>query len=159
MTDFELRGVDDLTQLAAALKQAGGSGKGLRRELSSSLNRATKHTRAELKDSLDVLPSTGGLARMVQAGAQFTTSTTTGATSAKAGVRIRGRRRGIQRPSLRLMNEGRIRHPVFGNRSVWVDQAVDKGFLDEAFQGDRPELQQAVIGAIRSIRSQIYRKV
>lgn len=157
MADFELRGVNDLTQLAAALKQAGDPGRGLRRELSSSLNRETKHTRAELKGSFGALPSSGGLARLVESSALFSTSTTTGA--ATAGVRIRGRRRGVRGPSLRRLNAGVLKHPVFGNRSVWAEQSVAKGFLDEAFQGDKPELQKAVIRAIQSVRSKIYRKV
>jgi hypothetical protein len=158
--DAEVRGLDDLEALTRALKAAGDSGTGLRRELYAGLNRATKHTREQMKKAIPgALPTSGGLAAEVASTASFT-ATATGS-GANTGVRIKGRRRGRKGSSLARMNAGVVRHPVFGNRSVWVDQTagVTKGFLDEEFQQDKPELRDAVIEVIQSVRAQIYRKV
>jgi hypothetical protein len=57
---------------------------------------------------------------------------------------------------------GSFRHPVFGNREVWVTQIVGppaRGFLDKPFEASRPDLQRAVLYALTRIRAQIYRSV
>lgn len=152
--EFEVRGTEDLVRLSRALKAAGEGGKGLRRELRSGLNRETKETRAEMRAAiLPALPSRGGLAADVH---RSTRLTTTAATGSNAGVRIRAR----GRRSIRRMNDaGSFRHPVFGNRDVWVTQSVKRGFLNEPFQKSRPELQRAIVATIDRVRSQIYRSV
>ena len=47
------------------------------------------------------------------------------------------------------MNRGSWRHPVFGNRDVWVEQIVDPpGWFDEPAKRSRPKLSQEVSAAL-----------
>lgn len=151
--DFDVRGTEDLARLTRALRAAGESGKGLRKELYASLNRETKQTREDMKASIPAsLPSRGGLASLVYRKARLSTSTRGGGRN--VGVRIKGRR-------LAGLNAGRVRHPVFGRANSWVTQTkgIRAGFLDEAFERDKPQLQQAVVNAINAVGNQIDRKV
>lgn len=155
MADAEVTGLADLERLTKALKAAGTEGKGLRRELYSGLNRATKGIRQEMREATgSALPQGGGLAADVQRNTRYTTTTAT--SSRNLGVRIRAR----SKRSIRRMNQtGTVRHPVFGNRNVWVTQAVPSGFLDEPFERARPALQRSVLQAISDTKAKIYRSV
>lgn len=154
--DLELRGLSDLEQVARALKAAGGDeAKGLRRELYRSLNGATKGIRAEMKNNIgELLPRAGGLANDVQRTTRFATLSRLSGESVGVRIRARGKR------SIRTMNAtGTLRHPVFGNRDVWVTQQVPKGFLDDPVEKAKPELRRAVVEAIGRVRDHIYRSV
>lgn len=148
-------GLEDLVHVADALKAAGEQGKGLTRELRKELNRSTKPLRGQMADAIgDSLPRGGGLAADVQRNTRIATTLTT--SSRSLGVRIRAR----SKRSIRRMNAtGTVRHPVFGNREVFVTQRVAKGFLDEPFERARPDLRRAVQASIEHVRDQIYRSV
>lgn len=155
--DVEVRGLDDLQKVTKALRAAGDQGKGLKKEFYAGLNRATKEVRADMKANIPgALPSRGGLADEVAR----TTSLTTSATGSgrNPGVRIRARGR---RAIARMNRTGSFRHPVFGNKNVWVEQTagVTKGFLDEPFEKSKPHLQDAVIDAIAAVARMIDRRV
>ena len=156
MTTVELRGTEHLAALTKALRAAGDSGKGLRKELYSGLNRATKETRKEMRAAiLPALPTRGGLAAEVQRTTRFSTSVLSGR---NPGVRIRAR----GKHTIRRMNQtGTFRHLVFGNRDIWVTQSagVKKGFLDKPFERSKPEVRTEVLLTIARIRTQIYRSV
>jgi hypothetical protein len=158
MTDeVEIRHLEDLVHVSRALRAAGTEGKGLRRELYSGLNRATKPVRAEMKAAIPgALPASGGLAADVQRTTRFATTTRTGGSSVGVRIRARGKR------SIRRMNStGTFRHPVFGNRSVWVTQSagVEKGFLDRPFEKARPVVRAEVMATIARVRANIYRSI
>lgn len=168
MRDIEVRGLDDLARLSRAMRAAGDQRKGLRRELSSSLNRETKQTRAQMRKGIvPGLPKSGGLASDVLKSTRFTTSTRPTGGSAGVSIRVRSKR------SIKRMNNGGyVRHPVFAVKvwniathkpraMVWVTQraGIHRGFLDAPFQRSRPALQAAVIRAVARIRDQIYRSI
>jgi hypothetical protein len=156
-SDFELRGLDDLSRLASAMREAGSESKGLKRELRAGLNRETKRTRKEMREAiLPGLPRRGGLAADVQSKTRFTTTVST--SERTLGVRIKA----ASKRSIRRMNAtGSFRHPVFGSRSTWATQStgVTKGFLDKPFEKSRPDLQKAVVEAVNRVRDQIYRSI
>lgn len=156
---IEVRGLDQLAHLAHRFEQAGEQGNGLRRELTKSVNAETKPIRRDMRAAIvPGLPKRGGLAADVLQSTRFTTSVSTEGRTRTAGndigvrIRVRGKR------NIRRMNAtGSLRHPVRGNRKIWVTQTagVQKGFLDRPFEQARPELQSAVLGAIARIRGQI----
>ena len=154
--DVEIYGLASLDQLSRALRSAGVEGKGLRREIVSSLNAETKETRKEMRAAiLPALPQSGGLAADVQRSTRITTSVATGG---NPGVRIKAR----GKRSIRRMNRtGTFRRPVFGRREVWVSQFQPglANFLERPFVQSRPELQQAVLAAITRARAKIYRSI
>lgn len=151
MPDVEIRGVDDIDALLRRIRTHADA-KALRKELYAGLNRVTKPVRADMRASIGPsLPSRGGLAALVMAKASLTTSASTGR---NAGVRIRARHKEYD---LKRLNEGRLRHPVFGNRGVWVDQTagVNPGFLDDSFEKQKPEIARG----IQRVLDDIARKV
>lgn len=151
MPEVELFGVDDVDALVRRIRTHADA-KALRKELYAGLNRVTKPVREDMKASIGPsLPSRGGLAALVMAKVSLTTSAAAGR---NAGVRIRARHKSYD---LKRLNEGRLRHPVWGNRQVWVEQTagVDPGFLDEAFDKNKPEVTRG----IQRVMSEIARKV
>lgn len=152
--DVEIVGLESLARLSAAMRQAGEQGKGLKRELRAGITRGTKKTRADMRKAIGpALPRSGGLAADVLSSTRLTARVALGA-NPSVQIKVRSKR------SIRRMNtSGTFRHPVFGNRSAWVTQSVERGFLDKPFEQSRPDLQQAVLSAITRVRAQIYRSV
>lgn len=151
MPDLTLRGADDVDALVRRIRTHADA-KALRKELYAGLNRVTKPVREDMKASIGPsLPSRGGLAALVMAKASLTTSAVAGR---NAGVRIKARHRSYD---LKRLNEGRLRHPVFGNRGVWVEQTagINPGFFDDSFEKSKPEIARGV----RRVLDDIARKV
>jgi hypothetical protein len=69
----------------------------------------------------------------------------------ESGVRIRmraGKMPGDQKRLPKNMNRGRWRHPVFGNKEVWVSQQTDPpGWFDETFDRQRASATDAITDA------------
>lgn len=153
---LDAQGLDGLAHLSRAMREAGEQGKGLKRELNSSLSQATRRTRKDMRAAIvPALPKAGGLAADVLHTTRINTSIGTGR---NPGVRIRA----TSRRSIRRMNRtGTFRHPVFGRRDVWVTQHVGNlgRFLDRPFEASEPELKRAVFLAINRMRSQINRSI
>lgn len=151
MPDVELHGAEDVDALVRRIRTHADA-KALRKELYAGLNRVTKDVRGDMKANIGPsLPSRGGLAALVMA----KVSLTSGAVAGKnAGARIRARHRSYD---LKRLNAGRVRHPVFGNRTAWVEQTagVNPGFLDEAFDKNKPEVTRGV----QRVLAEIARKV
>ena len=151
MADYEVRGAEDFLKLSKALKHAGRTE--LRKELTSSLKRTAKpligKTREEARRRL---PQKGGLAKRV-AKAPQRIQVRTGAKT--AGVRVVV---GKSNSGARGANKGVIRHPVFGNRKVWVNQSVPPGWFDDPLRESAPEVRRGLEKAIESIADKVVRE-
>ena len=144
--DFSIRGAEDLERLATRLKDMGGSD--LKKELLRGIRETNKPTITAIKRSAaDNLPRRGGLAAMV---ANESIGTRTRLTGNGAGVTIQ-RKRG------RGLNAGRLRHPLFGNRTVWKEQSVDKGWFDRPIEKDAPQIRDGLQKVMQDIASKITR--
>lgn len=155
----EVKGLDDLARLTRALKAAGEEGKGLRKELYSGLNRATKGIRADLKAEVgESLPRGGGLAARVQKSARFANSTRTSGNT--IGVRLVARGKG-RRTLQTAESQGQIRHKVFGRAGSWVTQTqgVRAGLLARQFDKDKPEVRHEVLVAISTANNKVARSL
>jgi len=114
---------DDLRKLARQLRTVGDA-KAIRRDLTKGLRAAARPAQQEAKAAALALPSkrpgSTGLRRQIAAA----TGTQVRTTGRNAGVKIRvsKKRMGDKARLPRLMNKGTWRHPVFGNREVWVTQ-------------------------------------
>ena len=142
---------EDVDNLVRALR-AHADSKVLRRELTKGLNSVSKPIRERMIDRIpDALPNSGGLAARMQSMVRSNASAKSGR---YAGVSIRFRSTGYD---IRTLTGGRLRHPVFGNRSAWVEQSA--GVHPEAFEGEfehnKPEIQRAVLDVLE----QVARKV
>ena len=151
MADLSITGADKLTKVAKALKQAGD--KELSKELYSALNRATKPMRAEAKKSAERrLPRAGGLNKRV-ARARMSTRRRAGK---NPGVKIVAT--GMQQ--LALMDQGRLRHPVWGNRGRWVNQPIPEaeGWFTEPMQEGKQTAQREIVRSLDQVAKKLARK-
>jgi hypothetical protein len=142
-----VRGAQQLEAVGRRLK--GAAGAPLRRELLRGIRTGVKPTIPAIRESArSELPARGGLAALV-AGSSF--GVRTRLTGAGAGVRIQG----TGRIGLASLNKGRLRHPVFGNRDVWVSQQVPEGWFDRPIEEDIPHIRAAVDRAMSDVSRKI----
>jgi hypothetical protein len=147
---IEVQGADQLARLAKQLKEAGD--KGLQKELSQAIMRATKPVKADIKQSLGTLPQRGGLARRAAA----TKLTTRRRTAAKtAGVRIVGK----GTVSLYHLNQGQIRHRKGGDIGAGKVQPVTPGVWDRPTEAAAPKVRAELVAAMDDITRKIGRGV
>lgn len=145
--DLRVTGAESLAHLARDLKAVGE--KDLRRELFRGIQRAAKPLKAAARQAaLDELPAAGGLAERV-AGSKFSVRTRAGR---DPSVRVVG----AGDLDLRSLNRGRLRHPVYGHRSRWVDQAVPPGWFDNAMERTADgAVRDEVLHAIEVVRAKL----
>lgn len=154
MTDG-IRGTDDLERVARALKAAGDAT--LRKELLAGIRKAGKPVVDDVKaGGLATIPSHGGLAKRITTGIGVRTRLL----GSGAGVQIRkgGAYRGA---ASSLDDSGTFRHPVYGNRSVWVQQSAPgaKGWFTEEIEKRAPEFRKHIEQVLTDTANKIARSV
>lgn len=146
-SDFTITGADDFLKLSKALKRA-GQGE-LRKELNAALKTAAAAIIPEARaEARATLPSSGGLNEAV-AKTRMRVKVSTGK---DPGVSIVAGRPGS---GARGAEFGRIRHPVFGNRDVWVTQTVPNAWLTGTVSRSR----HVVIPLLEEAMERVARKV
>jgi hypothetical protein len=50
---------------------------------------------------------------------------------------------------------GRLRHPVFGNRSKWVNQAVPEGWFDNPMEAQSPKIQREIEAVMEDVKNRL----
>lgn len=124
--------------------------KDLKKALYAGLNRATKPMRAAaLERGTTRLPQRGGLSRRVASRTKLGTSTTRG------GVAVFAR----NRSQARLIDKGLVRHPVYGNRSVWVTSAVPPGWFTDPMLDGAPVARREVMALLDDVARQAARRI
>lgn len=146
MSDFEVTGADQFLRLSKALKNAGKTD--LRKELTKGLRDATKPLIADTRSATSRLPQSGGLANLVAKSPQRVQVRT----GRDPGVRIVVPR---NRSGARGANRGVIRHPVFGNRRVWVNQKVPSGWFDEPLRDGAPVVRRHLEEALHVVAEKV----
>lgn len=144
---FELRviGAEALQAVAKDLRRVGD--KDLRKLMNRALRAATKPAIAETrKFARELLPKEGGLNERV-ARSKFSTKIRTGA---NPSVRITAT--GVD---ARLNTQGRDRHPVYGNRNVWVQQRVKPGWFDVPMRRGAKHVRAELIASIDEVAKQL----
>jgi hypothetical protein len=149
--EITTRGTEKLARLGAALKQAGD--KDLDRELKQALRRAGKPLQRSAKQgALQILPYRGGLAERV-ARSRFTAAVRT--TGRGANLRITG----AGRDQLSHMDDGFVRHPVFGR---WLPgqppQKINPGWFTKPLTLDAPKQRTEIDKAIDVVAAQLEAK-
>lgn len=152
MTEISIRGAEDLERLAKQLKEAGRND--LRKELLAGIRASVKPIISDIRDRIrERLPSSGGLADRV---ATATISARTRLTGKSAGVSLIGKR---GKSMLSRLNEGILKHPLYGNRSHWHTQAVEPGWFDKAIIEDLDLLQKNIIDAMERVAEKVAQGV
>ena len=134
-------------RLAARCQQAGPK---IRQQMTRTLRRTAKQLVPLIKEAAhEKFPNAGGMDEFIEhatIGVRIQTS------GRSAGLYIRAERKGHDIYSL---NQGNLRHPVFGNRAIWVSQSIPPGFFTETIEENR----QRVIADLRTDMAVIARSL
>jgi len=150
--DLRITGADQMLDVGKRLRAAGEQGKGLRKQMTAEIRDAAKPIYPKIKASAaSRLSQRGGLARRV-ARSRISTKVRMGGRS--VGVRIVG----TNAYQIAAMNRGRLRHPVYGNRSVWVTQKIKPGWFSDPIKAEARSLQRAALKAVEKVGRQVEGK-
>ena len=146
LPDVYVTGADKLVSLGRRLRAAGD--KELKKELRTALRDATKPMKAAIKkNALDNMPHRGGLNEYLSK-SRITTQ-----------VRQSGRNPGIRisnkQHDTRLDTQGRLRHPVYGNRDAWVEQKVKPGWFTEPAEREARQARVEILLAIKRVEKSL----
>lgn len=152
-------GARQFADLAIVLRQVGQDG--LRRELYKAISDAVKPVADEIKSTAHLDPYLPDrYAAVLSAGLRVQTFKQTGQ---NPGVMIHaaaptpggGRK-------IRQLNDGHLRHPVFGNRKVWRGQgapSVLPGFFTDPCEAAAPRVRDAIIAAVDDVMAKASRGI
>lgn len=151
--DVQIQATRELESVARRLKRAGDAD--LRRELLRGINRAVRPLKQAVQDAaVRELPKRGGLNRWV-ADSKF--GSRTRATAGRdARVTITTKKAGHD---IRAIDRGRLRHPVFGNRTTWVNQEVKPGWFTRTVSDGSPIVRRELERVIDDVARKIGRRV
>lgn len=138
---------DDLDRLVKNIKTHGNR-KELEKQLRGGLNRASKDIRGQLTEVIPaVLPSRGGLANTIH---EATRSRTAVKGGKWAGISMVFSAKGHD---IRTITGKRLRHPVFGNRSRWVEQTagVEPAVWSAEIEQQTPEIRRAIVSVLNDV--------
>lgn len=143
---------DDVDNLVRAIRTHADR-KAINRELYAGLNRAVKPLKGSMIDAIreGALPRGGGLAEEFAAKVSARASAKSGKW---AGVSLRFSARGYD---IRTLTQGRIRHPLYGNRGHWFEQTA--GTDPEVFTGEFDDARPRVEREITAVLEGIARKI
>lgn len=146
----------NLQQFATLAKALGGAGKDLKKELRKGLNKAVKPLGVKTKQGIGRYLPSGYAPTLKRAFRASTSIRLTGNPSVTIKGRAKGRRK--QR-EIRAMDKGVLRHPVFGNRQVWVAQKVRPGFWSDPMREGGPAVRAEAANVIAETNAKIVREV
>ena len=152
--DLEFRGAkQQFVAVAKKLNAQGSAGRGLWKELNRELKDAAQPMIDVVERHLaDFLPDR--YAKVVRTTLTVRVSRST--KGASAGLKLVGTAKGVKkRRHLQVINNGTLRHPVYGNPEAWVDQGVKPGFWSQPLDMNREipatHIRRAVQSTIRKL--------
>ena len=147
--DISVQGADNLEALARRLKEAGGTE--LRKEMLKGIREGVKPVIPDIRKSAEsILPKAGGLNDVI---AKSKIGVRTRLSGENAGVSVRG----TGGKQLSDMNRGRLRHPVYGNRSTWVQQSIPAGWFDKPVEKDIDKIRSSIQHVMEDVAAKIAR--
>jgi hypothetical protein len=149
MVGMEVRvtGANDLAQVVGAINRLTP---GLRKEFLGAVRKAVKPAILDVKEkAVEDLPRAGGLNQFVK---KSTIGVRTRTSGASTGVRVVARKAGHD---LAAIDQGRLRHPLFGNRHHWYGQDVHPGFFSETIRRHAPEAQAELVKVMEQFLERI----
>ena len=156
VVEIRITGAEQLRALARDLKREGEFGRGLKNELTAGMRAAGKPLVEAVKQSaLDTLPRRGGLNVWTDTSRISVRNNLLGGLN-RVGMRIVATK---GNHDLEDMDKGTIRHPVHGNRKVWVKQSVTPGFFTKPLEAGADEVQAALILAMDITRRRLEKGI
>lgn len=167
VSSVQILGTGQLLELSRRLRAA--SGAPIQRNMSRRIRRAAEPLRNDLQSTMRGLPiRSQGRAAGKRGGPSPTTrplrATIAGAirisvrTGSSPGARV-WVDKGLLPPDLKNMaqtlNEGRVRHPVFGNRRRWATQTAPPLWWDKTVRNHTPRMTAEVARVLDDVRRQL----
>lgn len=150
--NIDIRNAEQFSRFGKALKQAGETD--LRKELTAGIRKGAKPLVPKAKAAARAkLPKAGGLNDLV-AKEPYRIAVKTGRTP---GVSIVvGKKRG----GAQATNRGVVRHPVYGNKSVYVNQPVPQaeGWFDDEMTKEAPSVLPDIEQAVQRVIDEVVRR-
>ncbi|MFD7774258.1 hypothetical protein [Streptomyces sp. NPDC059753] len=166
--DVRILGTGQLLDLQRKLRSAGHEN--LRSNMQRRIRRAAEPLRDDLQDSIRHLAITSAGRKAGKRGGPSPTTRplrgtiaesirisvrTTGDPGAKVWV-DRGRLpNDITNGLVKQLDDGRVRHPVFGNKSRWAQQNAPAGWWDKTIRQHRPRMEREVARVVDDVRRRI----
>lgn len=151
MPSVRVTGADKFRRVAAVLAEH-EDGKALKRKLSKAIRDGAREIPVEQRAAVGVaMPHSGGLGAALEAAGYTIRTSYVG----NAGVTITDSWRGHD---MKAVDEGSIRHPLFGNRGHWYSQRVPPRVLTKVFLRHRRPVQVAIIAALDALAEEIAKE-
>jgi hypothetical protein len=136
--DIEVRGTAELRAAARALREAERQ---LKARMDRGLRRIGREFQKDIRTAAGRLPS--GYAPVMAAAVKVSTSLRSGGVSLRVYAPGKSEQRDV-----RSIDEGRLRHPVFGHRDRWVAQRVRPGFVGDPTRQLAEHIQDDIEAAV-----------
>lgn len=134
-------GTDQLEAIGARLKEA--SDHALTNSVRASMRAVAKPLgESVLHEGAEKMPHRGGLAARVASLGKVGVSSALVQKNVRVVLLLRNT--GV---AMKALDEGVVRHPVYGNRGNWVAQAVRPHAFTEAFKHQQAQVQAALLAA------------
>lgn len=150
-----------LEQVATAIRFE-EDGKQLRKDMLTNLRAAVEPAIPVIKAGVMSMSGHGRVSPSLSTTVANKVRVATRLTGDRAGVRVSigkaGMPRGFRNAPKRLNRAEGWRHPVFGNRDVWVSQRGVPGYFDLPLQDRRDELRAAVVRAVEDMSERLARR-
>jgi hypothetical protein len=151
MGAITMRGTEQLTSLAQRFREAANSG--LRDELRKTLSTMGPGIIDSVRNSArTTLPRRGGLAALIADRSVFTAPVVTTPTEVRLSVTARSE------VNIKLLDDGTVRHPLFGNRQHWYTEAVRPGWFTRPLQGLGPKVAEELNQTLETVARKIEGK-
>ena len=151
--DVVVKGGEEFAQLARRLRKAGE--KDLLKELTRGIRETAKPIVAAQKHQVRDLPAHGARHTRLRGRVAGATRLQVRTGGRAAGVRIRVAKKAGLGLLPRHLNRGEWRHPVFGNREVWVTQTVPPGWFDRPAKAGAPAVRRRLLEVLDEVAEQI----
>jgi hypothetical protein len=140
VVNVQIKGAEQLGDLAKRLKAEGESGKGMRTQMLRELRAAAKPLAEDAKRAVEALPTKPPQDRGLRAGIAKGVKVRTRTSGRQVGTRITvARFEGTNLP--RKLNKGTWRHPVFGT-DTYVTQTIKPGWFDRTMRRGAPAVRR-----------------
>lgn len=138
--EIQVRGADQLAKMAKRFRAQGRAG--LVRTMVKDIRNEVKPIQAAQRREVQSLQHAPSEWRKFSArSAKIRVST--GARS--AGVRLSVNGKGQDPRRARILNKGRWRHPLFGDRELWFTQTVKPGWFDRPAEKGEPAVRNRIL--------------
>lgn len=152
MAGLEIQQVRGDWQRASRKLRDAGKGE-FKRNLRKLIVTETLSLRKDIKQAaLDKLPQGGGLNRWAAVLPAAVLDLRAGSES----VRIVDRKSGHD---LKALDDGQVRHPVYGNRKAWARQQIAPGFFTDTVQEKAPEVVARVEAGMIRYADKMWRQL